>query len=346
MVILLGLAAAVLYGSGDFLGGMATRRAHVLAVLAVVETVAVIVSVTAAAMWPGSASLPGLAWGFSAGVTGGLGLIVFYVGLATGPMSVVAPVAGLVSTILPVGVALAEGERPGAGVYAGALLCLVAIVLASSAGDTGATGPSTPSTRPGRAIGYGIASGASFGLFFLLIRNAGQSGELWPVAAGRIGELAIVLIAAAVLRRGLLPRGADGGLLLAAAGAGVIDVVANICYVAATRTGMFGLAVVLASLYPRRHRAAGQGGARRAAALGAAGRPRTRRGRHPARRRVSPGQSAGEWQVSCCRSAGDGVRRGPRRPRWWAVRARRFRRRCRAWSCAASCPSGSWAVRR
>jgi len=30
----------------------------------------------------------------------------------------------------------------------------------------------------------------------------------------------------------------------------VIDVVANLCYVAATRTGSFGLAVVLASLYP------------------------------------------------------------------------------------------------
>jgi drug/metabolite transporter (DMT)-like permease len=70
------------------------------------------------------------------------------------------------------------------------------------------------------------------------------------VAAGRIGELAVVLIAAGVLRRGLLPRGAGGRLLLAAAGAGAIDVVANICYVAATRTGMFGLAVVLASLYP------------------------------------------------------------------------------------------------
>jgi len=47
------------------------------------------------------------------------------------------------------------------------------------------------------AVGYGIASGASFGLFFLLIRNAGQSGELWPVAAGRIGELAVVVLAAA-----------------------------------------------------------------------------------------------------------------------------------------------------
>ena len=165
-------------------------------------------------------------------------------------MSVVAPVSGLVSTVLPVAVALAGGERPGAGVYAGALLCLVAIVLASSAGDTSASPGRAGRPGRGRAIGYGVASGTAFGLFFLLIRNAGQSGELWPVAAGRIGELAVVLIAAAVLRRGLSPRGAGGRLLLAAAGAGAIDVVANICYVAATRTGAFGLAVVLASLYP------------------------------------------------------------------------------------------------
>ena len=249
MVILLGLAAAVLYGSGDFLGGTATRRAHVLAVLTVADTAAVTVALAAAAMSPGQASPAGLAWGISAGLTGGLGLIVFYIGLATGPMSVVAPVSGLASTVLPVAVALAEGERPGPGVYVGAVLCLVAIVLASSADGTSAVpGPGRP--RRGRAITYGIASGASFGLFFLLIRNAGQSGALWPVAAGRVGELAIVLIAAAVLRRGLLPRGTGGLPLLAAAAAGVIDVVANICYVTATRTGMFGLAVVLASLYP------------------------------------------------------------------------------------------------
>jgi drug/metabolite transporter (DMT)-like permease len=249
MVILLGLAAAVLYGSGDFLGGMATRRAHVLAVLMVANTAAVIVALAAAAMSPGHASLAGLTWGIGAGLTGGLGLIIFYIGLATGPMSVVAPVSGLLSTSLPVAVALTEGERPGPGVYAGALLCLVAVVLASSAGHTSAV-PGHGRPGPGRAIAYGIASGALFGLFFLLIRNAGQSGTFWPVAAGRVGELAIVLIAGAVLRRGLLPRGTSALPLMAAAGAGVIDVVANICYVAATRTGMFGLAVVLASLYP------------------------------------------------------------------------------------------------
>ena len=249
MVILLGLAAAVLYGSGDFLGGMATRRAHVLAVLTAANTVAVITAIAVAAMSPGDASLAGLAWGIGAGLAGGLGLIIFYIGLAEGPMSVVAPIAGLVSTVLPVAVALAGGERPGAGVYAGALLCLVAVVLTSSADRTTA-GDGARRPGRGRAIAYGIASGALFGLFFLLIRNAGQSGTFWPVAAGRIGELATVLIATAVLGRGLLPRGTAGGPLLAAAGAGVIDVVANICYVAATRTGAFGLAVVLASLYP------------------------------------------------------------------------------------------------
>jgi drug/metabolite transporter (DMT)-like permease len=262
VVVFLGLAAAVLYGSGDFLGGMASRRAHVLAVLTLVETAAVIVAVAAAVMWGGPAALPGLAWGFSAGLVGGFGLIVFYAGLAAGPMSVVAPVSGLVSTVLPVAVALAEGERPGAGVYAGALLCLVAIVLASSAGEAGdparagrarQTGPAHAPRRLGRAIAYGAASGAAFGLFFLLIRNAGQSGEVWPVAAGRVGELAAVLAAAAVLRPALLPpglHGVRGRISLAGASAGVIDVVANLCYVAATRTGSFGLAVVLASLYP------------------------------------------------------------------------------------------------
>jgi drug/metabolite transporter (DMT)-like permease len=255
MVILLGLAAAMLYGTGDFLGGLAARKVQVLAVLMLAETAGVIVALPAAVMSPGPARLAGLAWGISAGLIGGAGLIIFYTGLAAGPMSVVAPVSGLVSTVLPVAVALAEGERPGAAVYAGALLCVAAIVLASSTGDsnparTPGAAPKPRLPRPGRAVGYGIASGASFGLFFLLIRNAGQSGELWPVAAGRIGELAVVVLAAAVLRRSLLPRGAGTPLPLAAAAAGAIDVAANICYVAATRTGMFGLAVVLASLYP------------------------------------------------------------------------------------------------
>jgi uncharacterized membrane protein len=143
MVILLGLAAALLYGSGDFLGGMATRRAHVLAVLTVADTAAVITAMAAAAMFPGHLSLAGLAWGISAGLIGGLGLIIFYIGLAAGPMSVVAPVSGLISTVLPVAVALAQGERPGAGVYARAL-------CSAWSRSCWPAQPATPAQRTGR----------------------------------------------------------------------------------------------------------------------------------------------------------------------------------------------------
>ena len=216
MVMLLGLAAAVLYGTGDFLGGLATRKVPVLAVLLLAQTAGVIVALPAAALWPGPASLAcGLGDQRRADRRGRRDHL--YRGLAAGPMSVVAPVSARASTVLPVAVALAQGERPGTGVYAGALLCLAAVVLASCAGDdTPARSPRAAPRRrlPGavRALGFGIASGASFGRFFLLIRNAGRSGELWPVAAARIGELAVVLVTAAVLRRSLRPRGAHGRL--------------------------------------------------------------------------------------------------------------------------------------
>jgi hypothetical protein len=55
MVVLLGLAAAVLYGGGDFIGGMATRRVHVLTVLMLAETAGAIVALAAAVISPGSA---------------------------------------------------------------------------------------------------------------------------------------------------------------------------------------------------------------------------------------------------------------------------------------------------
>ncbi len=132
MVILLALTAAVLYGSGDFLGGTASRGAHVLSVLLLASPAGAVVVLIAALVSGQPVNTGGLAWGAAAGAVGGTGLVIFFAGLAAGPMNVVAPVSGLVSTILPVGVALAGGERPHALVYAGAAACLVAIVLASA----------------------------------------------------------------------------------------------------------------------------------------------------------------------------------------------------------------------
>lgn len=260
MVTVFALAAALLYGSSDFLGGAATRRAHVLSVLGVSATAGAVVATAAALLMPGPPRAAGLGWGACAGVAGAVGFVFFYAGLAAGPMSVVAPVSALVSTVLPVGAALAAGERPGARVYAGALACIVAIVLVSRGGGrpaadsgttAGLTSPRAEAMRmTARGVGYGIASGVAFGVFFLFIRNGGESGALWPVAAARVAGTLIILAAAAVVRARPVTWRRGGGPFLGALGAGVGDVSANVCYVLATRAGLFALAVVLTSLYP------------------------------------------------------------------------------------------------
>jgi drug/metabolite transporter (DMT)-like permease len=247
MVAIFALAAAVLYGTADFLGGAAARRASALAVLCVTVPVGEIVVVVVALAAGGPLRLAGFWWGLAGGAAGGAGLIAFYAGLAAGPMSVVAPVAALVSTLLPVGVAVAQGERPGPAVVAGAVICLVAITLVSMEGSRPGAGGSRASLR---GLRYGIAAGAAFGLFFVFLRNAGTSGVLWPVGVSRLAGAVIALAAAAATRTRPVWWTTDRRTFLMALASGAFDATANVCYVLATRAGLFGLAVVITSLYP------------------------------------------------------------------------------------------------
>jgi drug/metabolite transporter (DMT)-like permease len=308
VVTILALAAAMLYGTADFLGGVASRRASVFAVLALTVPAGAVLMVLAALLGGllghgglgaptavGSWSDAG--WAAGSGVCGACGLVAFYAGFASSPISVVAPVAALISAVLPVGVAVAGGERPGAGVIAGGLICLVAIVLVSAQpahggqppydgqqhdtvqgdgatgrgdgamgrrdgvgvrgsarpGTSGLAGPGT-ARRPAAAsrllaLGYGLAAGAGFGLFFIFLKNAGQSGVLWPVAISRSAGTVVAFGIALATGTRLWPRRGSGITRIALV-SGTIDAAANVCYVLATRAGLFGLAVVITSLYP------------------------------------------------------------------------------------------------
>jgi drug/metabolite transporter (DMT)-like permease len=246
VTIVFALTAAVLYGSADFLCGAVSRRTHVLSVLVVSAPAGAVVLLAVAMAAGGPVGTAGLPWAAAAGVAGGAGLILFYAGLAAGQMQVVAPVSALVSTVLPVGVAIAAGERPGPLVYLGGAVCLVATVLVSSEG----IGRGRPASRPGgRGLLLGIAGGLAFGLFFLFLRYAGASGVLWPSAVARITG-ALVVTGAVAWLGGQAWRSVSPWLLAAAIVSGVLDAAANVCYVAATRDGLFGIAVVLTSLYP------------------------------------------------------------------------------------------------
>lgn len=246
MVAIFALAAAVLYGTADFLGGAASRRTSALAALSVTAPVGLAVAVIAALAAGGPIRLAGLWWGVAGGAAGGVGFIAFYAGLAAGPMSVVAPVSALVSTVLPVGVAVAQGERPGPAVVVGAAICLVAITLVSMEG----TRPGSGRRAPARGLGYALVAGLGFGLFLLFLRNAGTSGVLWPVAESKLAGAVIAVAAAAATRTRPLWWGADRRGFSMALASGLFDATANACYVLATRAGLFGLAVVITSLYP------------------------------------------------------------------------------------------------
>ena len=285
MVTILALAAAVLYGTADFLGGVASRRASVFAVLATTvpagAVVVIVVALLGQAPWlgsvlgegPGSPTAFGgwgaFGWAAASGVCGAAGLIAFYAGFAAAPISVVAPVAALASAVLPVGVAVAGGEHLTAPMAAGGLICLAAIVMVSMppaepvAGlhdkiGTNGAGSRGPASRL-RGLAYGAAAGAGFGLFFLCLKNAGQAGVLWPVAvsrtAGTVVAVAIALAAGARpwrrIRQGRSRPGAGRHRAQRIAlASGAVDAAANVCYVLATRAGLFGLAVVITALYP------------------------------------------------------------------------------------------------
>lgn len=256
-LVLLALGAAMVYGSADFLGGAASRRVPARSVLQVSLPVGLLV-VLVAALATGELPTPeGLAWGLAAGLAGGSGLLVFYGALARGPMSVVAPVAALISALLPVAVGLVQGERPAPSVVVGVLVCLTAICLVSMDGST---------VRPRSMRGPLLAmiSGLGFGVFFVLVREAGRDGRggLWALAASRAAGLLVVLavgvVGWALLRRRSGRSGAgfrrrvavDRATLPIAFCAGALDSLANVLYMFATRTGMLSLAAVLVSLYP------------------------------------------------------------------------------------------------
>ncbi|OLB56987.1 MAG: hypothetical protein AUI01_05525 [Ktedonobacter sp. 13_2_20CM_2_56_8] len=94
---LFGLAASLSWGSGDFSGGLATRRANVLTVVVAAHALGLVLLIALALAWsePFPSALD-MAWGGAAGLAGAVGLVSFYQALAVGRMGINAPVTARV----------------------------------------------------------------------------------------------------------------------------------------------------------------------------------------------------------------------------------------------------------
>ncbi len=244
MAIVLALGAAAFYGSADFMGGLASRRASALRV-ALGSQLAGLAVLAVGLVVVGSTTVTGLDLlaGAASGVFGALGLVTVFRALAVGPMSVVAPTTALSAASVPVLAGVVLGERPGMTALLGIVVAFVAVGLITWE----RTEPGVPRAVGRTVLLAALAGGTVFGLFFVFQHQAGAGAGIWPLLAAR--AVSIPFLAALVRREGPSPSGArsiSGPVLLS----GTLDMAANILFVLATRHGMLSVVSALTGLYP------------------------------------------------------------------------------------------------
>jgi drug/metabolite transporter (DMT)-like permease len=247
VTVVLGLAAALLYGIGDFGGGIAARgvqRANsAITVLLHSYPVGVLLMAALLPVFPGTLNARVLLFGTLGGLAGLVGVSVMYQLMVTAPMNVISPVTAVLATIVPVVVGVGIGERPAVAAWFGIVLGIGAVVLVSR------TSEDHPHGRVGlRVLALAGVSGLGFGLYFVFLARAGHDSGLWPLLVSRVASaIAIVPIAA---RLHGVARIADRRVLAIALVSGACDALANMCFLLASRAGLLSLASVLTSLYP------------------------------------------------------------------------------------------------
>jgi drug/metabolite transporter (DMT)-like permease len=244
MAIVLGLLAAMAWGTGDFAGGLATRRAAETAVVLGTETVGLVLLLILAPLVGGSPTGADLGLGAAAGLVGVAGLALLYRGLAQGRASVVAPLSAVGAALLQVGWGLARGEDPGGWALVGIVLALVAIGVVAGSADEPEAGRGL-SRRAEIECGLGAAVG--FGLYLILISETSDGAGLWTIVAARAAPVVVLVLVLRFLRRPLVP-GRDAVALVSAAG--VTDAGANALLLLAVRDGLLSVVAPVANLYP------------------------------------------------------------------------------------------------
>jgi drug/metabolite transporter (DMT)-like permease len=239
VAVVLSLLASLTWGTADFLGGTATRRLPVAAVVAISQAFALVgVAVVALAMGAFDAPAGYVAWALLAAGCGVVGLSAFYTALATGTMGVVAPIAAL-GVVVPVVVGLAQGDRPSALQQAGVALAVMGVVLAS--------GPELGSGAGRRPLLLAALAAAGFGAVIVFVARGARSDTVMTLLVMRAASVAVLLLGAVVGGLALRAQGRDLPLL-AAVGAG--DVGANAMFAVASTRGLLSVVSVLSSLYP------------------------------------------------------------------------------------------------
>lgn len=254
VTVVIGLVAALIFGSADFLGGLSARRIGPLRATAIAAVVGLALLLVMALFVGGVWSWSAVLWGGLSGVSGALAISLLYACLAIGPMSILSPLTAVVSAIVPMTWGLVAGDRFAPIGYLALGLALVAVVLVGFVPEKGAVRPSL------RGILMAIGSGFMIGVFLILIDAAPDDSGLAPLIMNRAVNGAIIVATIgliALLRRSRMPRSAapapKGSLVIGvrfAIACGIVDAVANTLLLVGVRIGDLSVIAVLTAMYP------------------------------------------------------------------------------------------------
>jgi drug/metabolite transporter (DMT)-like permease len=252
LVVLVGMGSALVFGSADFLGGLASKRISPIRATAIAAAAGLVILGISYPIIGGVWSWSAVLFGGLSGVSGALAISLLYACLAIGPMSILSPLTAVVSAIVPAAIGIfVRGEHFGTVGYVALGLALAAVVLVGFVRDSRAVHP-TP-----RGIIMAIASGVFIGLFLIIIDLTPTNSGIVPLIANRavngILMFATVGVLALVARRrsSTAPKGSGWrpGLRLAIA-CGIVDAAANCGLLLGIRIGDLSVMAVLTALYP------------------------------------------------------------------------------------------------
>jgi drug/metabolite transporter (DMT)-like permease len=212
-------------------------------VLLVVQLSAALAAVLLALVFSGSPIGEDLAFGAAAGAVNAIGLGLLYHGLATGRMGIVAPVAAVVASIIPITWGLLTGERPGPVVIVGVVVAVVAVGLIAREREEHA------GANPTRSLVLAVLAGAGLGTSLIFYAQTGSDSGFWPVLAGRVVAVVAAAVAIAAVARSERVRLATRPLRFAIV-AGLCDVTATALLVVGVRNDLAVVVAPLAALAP------------------------------------------------------------------------------------------------
>jgi drug/metabolite transporter (DMT)-like permease len=241
VAILLGVFVAASFGTGDFLGGSASRRVPTVVVLATAQCCALVGAGVMVAVFAGDATARDLILGFGAGALNVVALGCLYAGLAAGRMGIVAPLTAVIAACIPVVWGIANGESLPTLAFVGVVLAIGAGGLVAHERDEATEEPAT------RAILLAIAAGTLFGSSLVAYSETSHASGAWPLLAGRVVAVVLAVGAALVVARRLSIARPERSMAI---GAGLLDVAGTGLLLVAVRDGLIALVVPVAALGP------------------------------------------------------------------------------------------------